>query len=125
LDDDLGDSRPASLGYGGKIVPGDFRTAGSIWVADGSLVRVKVYTDGDRQVDLRVLKPDSAGAKSTVEGDHAAQGPTSNTEPLVLEFTADREGYHQLSARLSDGGEVPTRAYVKAEYQAPKQSNLF
>jgi len=125
LDDDLGDSRAASLGYGGKIVPGDFRTAGSIWVADGSLVRVKVYTDGDRQVDLQVLKPDSAGAKSTVEGDHAAQGPTSNTEPLVLEFTADREGYHQLSARLSDAGEAPTRAYVKAEYQGPKQSNLF
>lgn len=40
LDDDLGDGQPQSLGYGGKIKSDAFRTAGSIWAAEGSTVKV-------------------------------------------------------------------------------------
>lgn len=43
----------------------------------------------------------------------------------MLEFTADREGYHQISARLTEAAETPTRAFVKVEYQAPKESDKF
>jgi alpha-amylase len=125
LDDDLGDNQVGAPGYGGKIVPDGFRTAGSIWAAAGSTVTVKVYTDGARTAQVRVLSPDDTGAKSNSSGQHEASGPTSNVEPIVLEFNADREGYHQLTARLTDAGEAPTRAYVKVEYEAPRQSDKF
>jgi alpha-amylase len=125
LDDDLGDSGQHALGYGGRINSSAFRTAGSIWAAQGTEVEVEVYTDGARHAEIRVLKPDGAGARSATSGDHAASGTTSNSTPLRLTFTADREGYHQLIARLTDGSEQPTRAYVKAAYEAPRQSNKF
>jgi alpha-amylase len=125
LDDDLGDSTQNSLKYGGKIGPTDFRTAGSIWAAAGTPVKVEVFTDGPRSVEVRVLNPDEEGNKSVSSGQHEAQGSTSNTEPLTLEFTALREGYHQLTARLSNAGAGKTRAYVKAEYEAPATSDKF
>jgi alpha-amylase len=125
LDDDLGDSRASALGYGGRIRPAEFRTAGAIWAAAGTPVKVEVFTDGARQVEVRVFEPDQTGAKSTTSGQHDASGPTSNTTPLTLQFTAAREGYHQLSARLTEADETPTRAYVKAEYEAPAASDKF
>lgn len=125
LDDDLGDSRTSALGYGGKITSEDFRKAGSIWVASNSPVRISVFTEGERHVEIRMNKPDEKGAKSTSSGNEAATGTTSNTKPLTLEFIADREGYHQLSARLTDSGEMPTRGYIKVDYEAPLTSRKF
>jgi alpha-amylase len=125
LDDDLGDARDSALGYGGKIEPEMFRTAGAIWAAAGTPVKVEVFTDGARQVEVRVLHPDPSGAKSDSSGHHDRSGSTSNAEPLVLEFVAEREGYHQLTARLTDADEAPTRAYLKVSYEAPAQSDKF
>jgi hypothetical protein len=125
LDDDLGDGRASALGYGGRIRPAQFRTAGAIWAAAGTPVKVEVFTDGTREVEVRILDPDEAGAKSATSGDHDASGPASNTTPLTMEFTAEREGYHQLSARLAEVDAAPTRAYVKVEYEAPAESEKF
>jgi alpha-amylase len=125
LDDDLGDGRASALGYGGRIRQGQFRTAGAIWAAAGTPVKVEVFTDGARQVEVRVLDPDQAGAKSASSGRHDARGAASDTTPLTLEFTAEREGYHQLSARLAAAAAAPTRAYVKVEYEAPAASDKF
>jgi len=125
LDDDLGDAHHAALGYGGRIAPGAFRTAGAIWAAAGTTLKVEVFTDGARDAEVRVLSPDEAGAKSATSGRHDGRGRTSNTGPLVLEFEAEREGYHQLTARLADGDQAPTRAYVKVQYEAPAQSDKF
>jgi hypothetical protein len=125
LDDDLGDGRASALGYGGRLRPAEFRTAGAIWAAAETPVKVEVFTDGPRQVQLRVLEPDQTGAKSTTSGHQDASGPASNTAPLTLAFTAAREGYHQLSARLTEPEGAPTRAYVKVEYEAPGASDKF
>jgi alpha-amylase len=125
LDNDLGDARDSALGYGGKIAPERFRTAGAIWAAAGTPVKVEMFTDGARQVEVRVLHPDPSGAKSDSSGHHDRSGSTSNAKPLVLEFVAEREGYHQLTARLTDADEAPTRAYVKVSYEAPAQSDKF
>jgi hypothetical protein len=100
-------------------------TAGAIWAAAGTPVKVEVFTDGARQVELRVLDPDQAGAKSTTAAHHDASGPAANAAPLTLEFTAAREGYHQLIGRLAEAAEAPTRAYVKVEYEAPAESGKF
>jgi alpha-amylase len=125
LDDDLGDSRTPAPGYGGKISGDAYRTAGSIWVAAGSGVKAWLYTEGKRAVELRVEKPDMNGAKSRVEGDYSTSGPASADVPLFLEFRADREGYHQLSARIINGDQGPTKGYLKVEYQAPATSEKF
>ena len=125
LDDDLGDGRASALGYGGRIRPAQFRTAGAIWAAAGTPVKVEVFTDEAHEVEVRVLNPGEAGDKSTTSGQNDASGPASNTTPLILEFTAEREGYHQLSARLADADAAPTRAYVKVEYEAPAESERF
>jgi alpha-amylase len=125
LDDDLGDSRTGTLGYGGKLTSAGFRTAGSIWAAANTAVKVSVFTDGERHVEVRVANPAQNGNKSTSSGDHRATGTATNDRPLRLEFNAKREGYHQLRARLTNGSEPPTRAYVKVEYEAPAQSNLI
>ena len=69
--------------------------------------------------------PDQAGARSATSGHRDTSGPTSNTAPLVLTFVAEREGYHQLTARLAQGHEPPTRAYIKVEYEAPAESEKF
>ena len=125
LDDELGDARPNTPGYGGKIRSTDFRTAGSIWAAAGSTVKLRVYTDGARSVQLRVLKPDKNGAKSTIAGFYSKQGNASNTQPVIMEFKAAREGYHQLSARLSLKKQAATRAYLNVDYEAPAISRKF
>jgi len=89
-------------------------------------VKVEIFTRGERDLELRVVKPDVAtGAKSTTSGDHSAIGAASSSEALVLQFIADREGYHQLQARLTDASEEPTRALVKVEYEAPQESGKF
>lgn len=125
LVDDLGDAQTHSLGYGGNIRSVEYRTAGSVWAAANSLVKVKVYTDGERQVELLVHKPDASGAKSRTSGEHTASGTSSNRDALYLEFTAEREGYHQLSARIANAAQAATRAYVKVDYEAPATSDKF
>jgi alpha-amylase len=125
LADDLGDCRPESLGYGGNICPTEYRSAGSVWVASRTPVKVWLYTDEGRQVELVVREPDDRGEKSKVSGEKVKKGGSAPTEPLYLEFTASREGYHQLLARLTNKEEKPTRAYLKVEYQAPAKSSKF
>ena len=125
LDDDLGDARVDTPGYGGRIQNGVYHAAGAIWVAAGSSVKVWLYTDGPRQTEVRVYKPDGNGAKSRTEGEHAQLGEASNTVPLFLEFTAEREGYHQLAATLQQQTQASTRGYIKVEYEAPATSDKF
>jgi len=124
MEDDLGDSDPLSLRYGGKIVAGEYRTAGAVWAAQGTLVKIWLYTNGPRKARLRILNPGPNGQKAADQGRHDAAGPADNHSPLYLEFTADREGYHQLSGSLDDG-EAPSRAWLKAEYEAPAESDKF
>ncbi len=125
LDDDLGDANPASPGYGGKIRPGTFSLAGAVWAAVGTRISLEVYTEGGRDIELRVSRPDAAGAKSTTEGERTRHGRSSGQDPLRLAFDADREGYHLVSARLTNPAQAPTRAYVKVEYEAPRESGKF
>lgn len=125
LDDDLGDSSPDSLRYGGKVCPADFRTAGAVWVAAGTPVSVALYTDGERDAELRVLKPNGTGAKAGDQGQFTAEGQSAGAMPLTLDFASDREGYHQLTARLAGGDQDCTRGYLKVEYQAPATSDKF
>src|SRR5207248_3231448 len=117
LDDDLGDAQPQSLRYGGKVVPGEFRTGGAVWAAAGSVVKVWAYADAARPLDLRLTAPALDGAKATHQGRHEKQGAASPDTPLYLEFVAEREGYYQLAARLSQAGDQPTRVYLKVEYE--------
>jgi alpha-amylase len=125
FDDDLGDSRATAPGYGGRIQNGVYHTAGAIWVAAGSSVKVWLYTEGPRQAEIRVYKPDGNGAKSREEGEQAQLGQASNTAPLFLEFTSEREGYHQLAATLLQATQASTRGYIKVEYEAPATSDKF
>lgn len=125
LDDDLGDARSGALGYGGKLVQGDYRSAGAIWAAAGSAVKVWVYTEGERAIELQLFKPDGEGAKSTGEGSDGTTGIASNHEPVSAEFSAAPEGYYQLAARLVGEAQMPTRAYIKVDYQAPRNSDKF
>ena len=125
LDDDLGDARANTPGYGGRIQNGVYRVAGSVWAAAGSLVKVWLYTDGARQAEVRVYNPDGDGNRSRDQGEHSQAGPTLNAVPLFLTFSAEREGYHQLAATLTQDNQAPTRAYIKVEYQAPAVSDKF
>jgi alpha-amylase len=125
LDDDLGDSRASSLRFGGKLRHSEYRTAGSVWVAPRSAVKVWLYTEGERRVALRIDKPDTNGAKSNEHGHYEKNATASNSTPVYLEVTAEREGYHQLSARIIDTTQSPTRAYLKVEYEAPATSEKF
>ncbi|SNS39824.1 alpha-amylase [Granulicella rosea] len=125
MDDDLGDSNPATPGYGGKLTPGEPRTAGSIWAGAGTEVEVWVYLDDQENpptATLQVLLPDSVtGAKSSAPGPRVS-GPVT---PLNLKFTAATEGYYQLTAMLTDKAAQPVRAYVKATYTGPARSAKF
>ena len=125
LDDDLGDSRNSSLGYGGKIRSTEFRNAGAVWTAANKLVKVSVFTDGPRDIELRVDLPDGDGKKSKSQGQPTKSGSASNGSPLVLEFTSQREGYHQFEVRITDAQQAPTRAYIKVEYEASAQTDKF
>ena len=53
LDDDLGERPRERVGYGGRIRPVQFRTAGAIWAAAGTPVKVEVFTDGARSRGAR------------------------------------------------------------------------
>lgn len=124
LADDLGDADPAGPGYGGRVCPGEPRTAGAIWVAANTPVRLELYADSTQPVRLSALRPSSDGAKRDNQGGHQNDGQAGPQTPLVLEFIADREGYHQLRAQGLPGGAC-TRAYLKADYQAPRESDKF
>jgi hypothetical protein len=89
------------------------------------VVKVWVYTDGTRDVELRVYKPDAQGKKSQDQGQYSITGETSNDRPLYLEFQTDVEGYHQLAAKITTADQSSTRAYLKVEYAAPVTSNKF
>jgi alpha-amylase len=124
MDDDLGDSNPITPGYGGKLIPGTFRKAGSIWAAANSDVNIWIYLDGAARVDLQVLKPSLDGKKSSTDGAEASGGNATNVDPLFFHFRTDREGFHQINARLNQAGTPAVRAYVKVDYIAPAQTNL-
>jgi hypothetical protein len=89
------------------------------------VVKVWVYTDGKRDVELRVYKPDAHGQKSREQGQFSIAGEASNDRPLYLEFQADVEGYHHLTAKMTDTEQPPTRGYLKVEYIAPPTSDKF
>ena len=125
LDDDLGDSRSPSLGYGGKVKAGEFRTAGAVWIAANSSVKVDVYCNGPHDLEVRAFKPMATGAKSSTEGHHALSALASNGSPVTLSFTSDREGYYQLAVQITNSAQQPTRAYVKVDYQGPATSVKF
>jgi alpha-amylase len=125
LDDDLGDSDSRSLGYGGRVVAGTFRKGGAVWVAGGSVVKIWAYTSDRRSLDLRVSLPAGSGAKATDQGQHEKQGIASPNQPVYLEFTAVREGYYQVAAKLGQASDSPVRAYLKVEYEAPRTSTKF
>ena len=124
LADDLGDGSDKALGYGGKLNSDTFRTAGSIWTAARSLVKVWVYSQDSRAIELRIAKPSLDGEKRNSEGYYKA-GKSSRDIPLYYEFETEREGYHQLSAKITDSAQAPTRAYLKVEYEAPAVSDKF
>jgi alpha-amylase len=125
LADDLGDARPDTPGYGGRLVPGTFRAAGAVYVARNSTVRVQLFTDGRQGVELRVSSPDTAGKKSRTQGTRTAQGLATAQAPLRLEFQAGREGYYLLDARLQQSGAPPTGGRLVVEYAAPASSTKF
>ncbi|UCF91257.1 MAG: DUF1939 domain-containing protein [Desulfobacterales bacterium] len=125
LDDDLGDAREPAPGYGGKIRAGAYRTAGSIWTAAHSTVKIWVFTEGAKRIQLRVAKPAADGSQSKQHGHYLKTAPASNTIPLFLAFETDREGYHQLAVGIAHEDQSPTRAYVKVEYEAPAVSDKF
>jgi len=124
LDDDLGDGRSPQPGYGGKLESGKYRTAGSVWAAAGSIVKVWVTTRENRSIELRIAKPKPNGEKNNTEGYFKA-GPAAGDAPLYFEFETDREGYHQLSAKAVEAGQPPIRADIKVEYEAPAVSDKF
>jgi hypothetical protein len=76
-------------------------------------------------MELCLTKPDGRGAKSQAHGFLLTTGSGSATSPLYGDFLTDREGYHQLSVKIMEPGKSPTRAYLKAEYEAPATSTKF
>ena len=96
-----------------------------MWVASGSIVKIWAYTSDRRSLDLRVSLPAGSGAKATDQGQHEKQGIASPNQPVYLEFTAAREGYYQLAAKLRQASDSPVRAYLKVEYEAPRTSTKF
>jgi len=129
--DDVGDvlNAPGALGYGGRLVPGAFRTAGAVWAASGTLVNItlKPAGPGAHPVELRADRPDEAtGAKSRAAGPPFLRtGAATRARPLVFGFRAPREGYYLLSARLTTPDAPPAKAFIAAEYEAPLASTKF
>ncbi len=118
MDDDLGDSDPASPGYGGKAIAGTYRLAGAIWPAAGSHVNISVYSDAALQLDLQVLIP--AGMLLL-----DATGASSPNIPFQTGFDVGLEGRHVLQAQLSTDGAAPARIYIKVDYLGPATSSKF
>ena len=117
MDDDLGDNN-AQFGYGGRATPGTFRTAGAIWPAAGSEVRLAVYADAPQQVEVQLIPP---GA-SAIALERGLCGPLT---PLQMAAAIPAEGRHLLQARLSTAATAPARLYIKADYLGPSESSLF
>lgn len=124
MDDDLGDSSFESPGYGGKLCGGDFRFGGAIWAAANTGIKVELYTEGQKNIEVSVFFPDQNGAKQTNQGQQTKKGIASNTDPLVLSFITNREGYYRVAARLA-GNDPCSKAYIKVNYQAPAVSEKF
>ena len=118
MDDDLGDSDPASPQYGGQAIPLTYRNAGAIWPAAGSTVNISVYSDTALQIDLQVLAPGNTIAL-------AKSGPSTSDLALTGSFIVLQEGRHLMQAKLSIAGAAPARIYVKADYMGPATSLLF
>ena len=125
LDDDLGDSAAPAPGYGGKVCYGSYRKTGSIWAAAASTVKIWLFAEGQRRIALKVNKPGPHGSKSNRNGYYRKTGTASNSRPVYLEFEVAQEGYHQLSAKLMEETQSPTRVYLKVEYEAPAASDKF
>jgi hypothetical protein len=51
--------------------------------------------------------------------------PGSDGGRTRLRSDAECEGYHLLAALLTNAAQAPTRAYVKIEYEAPRESEKF
>jgi alpha-amylase len=117
MDDDLGDNN-VTFGYGGRAIPGTFRTAGAIWPAAGSEVQIFVYADSAKQVDFVILMPGNAPVA-------AASGAATPNLPLTVSAQIPAEGRHVLQAKVSGPDAAPTRLYVKVEYLGPANSLLF
>jgi alpha-amylase len=124
LDDDLSDSNPDPQcpGYGGKAIPGTFRTAGAIWPAAQSEVKLSIYSDTAQQVDIKV---EFAGAAAGTPPVLLQSGQSTPDNPFNAKFTVRQEGRHLLQAQLSSAGAAPARLYVKVEYLGPASSILF
>jgi alpha-amylase len=116
--DDLGDSNPQSLGYGGAAIPTTFRTAGAIWPAVGSQVNLSIYSDTPQQIDLLIAMPNSTPVLQP-------SGQSTPNVPFTASFTVAQEGRHILQARLSTAGAEPATIYIKADYLGPAISDLF
>lgn len=125
LDDDLGDNQVESLRYGGRLGHVEYRTGGAVWIAENTVVKVWVYADAKIPVDLKVSKPNQAGAKATDQGEYIVNGFSAPNTPLYMQFLSDREGYHQLSAKQSEDIGNKTKAYIKVEYEGPAYSQKF
>jgi alpha-amylase len=118
MDDDLGDSVPTSPGYGGKLVPTAFRSAGAIWPAAESRINVTIYSDTQQQVGFRIIAPDGTAGP-------LKSGTSDALVPMTLTFDIAAEGRYLLQAKLSQGGSLPARVYIKADYLGPAISRLF
>lgn len=116
--DDLGDSDPATPGYGGCAIPGVFRTAGGIWPAAGSQVHLFVYSDSNQSLDLQVIGPNGAAVL-------AVSGQSQPDIPFTSSHVVAVEGRHLLQAKLSIPGAAAARIYIKVDYLGPATSTLF
>jgi hypothetical protein len=90
-------------------------------------VKVWLYLEAEAEqgVAIRVNKPAVNGEKSKVGGEIGKEATASKTNPAFLELTAEREGYYQLSAKLTSSGAKATRAFIKVDYEAPRASEKF
>jgi alpha-amylase len=118
MDDDLGDSDAASPGYGGRVIPGTFRSGGAIWPAAATRVNVSVYSDAPQQIDLQVVR---AGGTPVLQ----RSGSCTANVPLAASFMVAAEDRHVVQAKLSRAAAVAARIYIKVDYQGPATSTLF
>jgi hypothetical protein len=93
-------------------------------VANGTNVKLSVFLEEAREIDVRVLNPAESGQKAIGEGAIERTGNSSAAQPLILEFTANREGYYQLTAKLHASGSA-VRGYLKVEYDGPRVTQKF
>jgi len=78
-------------------------------ITQWEIASITLFTDGERTVELLVHELDDTGSKSRNNGVQKKVGKNSNNEPLLLEFKTSQKGFHQLSARLKEEAQEPTR----------------